>query len=52
MAKYIHYYRSESDFERDYDGAGYEEPWVSFTEGSSGGTVNYNKNDNGSTVEP
>lgn len=31
MGKYLHLFRSESDFQAAYDGSGYTEPWVSLS---------------------
>ena len=39
--KFIHRFDTVDDFERDYNGTGYTEPWVSYTEEQ--GRVNYNK---------
>jgi hypothetical protein len=41
MGRYLHLYETTSDFEADYNGTAYTEPWVSLTEQSGG--VNYNK---------
>ena len=35
MAKYIHLYENYSDFEEDYNGGAYLEPWTSYTEEES-----------------
>lgn len=39
--EYAHYYETNSEFNEVYDGTGYTEPWVSFTEESY--RVDYNK---------
>ena len=41
MAKYLHYYETDSAFEADYNGVAYVEPWLSFAEESD--RVDYNK---------
>ena len=41
MRKYLHLFKTTSEFENVYNGEGYEEPWVSYTKDS--GTVKYNK---------
>ena len=41
MAKYLHLYETNSEFESDYNGEAYDEPWVSFTESTE--EVHYNK---------
>lgn len=38
---YLHYFDANSEFEEEYFGDGYYEPWVSFTSGDS--LVHYNK---------
>lgn len=39
--KYVHLFETASEFEEAYNGSGYTEPWVSYTQQNS--TVNYNK---------
>lgn len=41
MAKHIHLFNTVADFTGEYDGSGYVEPWVSYTEEDE--AVNYNK---------
>ena len=41
MRKYLHLFKTTSEFENVYNGEGYKEPWVSYTKDS--GTVKYNK---------
>ena len=41
MGRYLHLYETASNFEADYNGTAYTEPWVSLTE--QNGDVNYNK---------
>ena len=41
--KFLHKYSTESDFEEDYNGTAYTEPWVSLTEDVD--RVDYNKMD-------
>lgn len=38
---YLRLYETTQEFENDYLGENYEEPWVSYTENSE--TVNYNR---------
>ena len=33
--EYIHYFESRADFNEEYNGAAYKEPWLSFTEESN-----------------
>ena len=33
MARYLHYYENQEDFEREYKGVNYEEPWTSYVKG-------------------
>ena len=39
--RFLHYYESDSDFQTDYNGEAYVEPWVSLTKENE--DVNYNK---------
>lgn len=41
MGRYLHLYQTQAQFETAYDGTGYSEPWVSFTEDVE--RVDYNK---------
>ena len=43
MKHFLHRYSGNTQFEADYNGANYEEPWVSVTDGDASGRVNYNK---------
>lgn len=43
MGKHIHLYSTEQEFEADYNGTGYTEPWVSLTLDVD--RVDYNKGD-------
>ena len=46
MGRYIHYFKAESDFQNQYNGENYEEPWVSLTKDTvlvPEGRVDYNK---------
>lgn len=35
MGKYLHHYETLSEFQQDYNGEGYIEPWVSYTENTA-----------------
>ena len=39
--EYVHYYETQSEFNADYNGSGYTEPWVGYVEETSG--TSYNK---------
>lgn len=42
--KYLHKFNTESAFTEAYNGSGYHEPWVSYTDETEGQEhVNYNK---------
>ena len=41
MIKYIHYFETNNDFDKEYNTSAYTEPWVSYTE--ENGEINYNK---------
>ena len=42
--EYIHLYETEQQFNAEYDGSEYKEPWLSYTESED--EVNYNKKSN------
>ena len=43
MARYLHYYNTQQEFNQAYRGRQYNEPWTSYV-GDSGMTVNFDKN--------
>ena len=43
MKHFLHRYSGNTQFEADYNGANYDEPWVSVTDGDASGRVDYNK---------
>ena len=45
MKHFLHRYSGNTQFEADYNGANYDEPWVSVTDGDASGRVNYNKSE-------
>lgn len=42
---YLHLYETENEFQNDYYGENYEEPWVSYVESSE--RVDYNQDNEG-----
>ena len=41
MSKYLHYFETESEFNEQYNGSDYTEPWVSYTKYANGGVKKF-----------